>query len=481
MNQSIKRGFALFLVLVMCITFVPVFQLDVNSASTVDNNVTYKYDGKYVYNWGEREEVATFLSPMALEFYKKYNITYEDMANYDGGTSKNNVPSSEMYKELQSLMKKAHSHQTSYGETRPLYKYTDCENNGNLISSFYSGVLIGPAWDGGSTWNREHTWPNSKGLGGNDENDIMMLRPTSSSENFSRGNKAYGESGGYYFPNSESNGDHDVRGDVARIFLYIYIRWGNTSYAWGTSGVMECPEVLLEWMKEDPVDTWELGRNDSVQAITGTRNVFIDYPELAFVLFGEEIPSNMDTPSGMAKEENPSSPPDDNDCNHVYTNGCDKDCNNCGYVRTVNHSYDNDCDTDCNICSYTRTVKHNYDSLCDNSCNECGQTREPNHFYNGWKVIEKATNDAPGLEKRTCLYCRDVEERVIPKLDTPNDEKPSEPSDSDTSNDKDTDVPSQGENDGDGEQDEPIGFFEKIAQFFKNLFQKIASLFKKKK
>ena len=243
---------------------------------------------------------------------------------------------------------------------------------------------------------------------------------------------------------------------------------------------MESPEVLLEWMKEDPVDTWELGRNDSVQAITGTRNVFIDYPELAFVLFGEEIPSNMDTPSGMAKEENPSSPPDDNDCNHVYTNGCDKDCNNCGHVRTVNHSYDNDCDTDCNICSYTRTVKHNYDSLCDNSCNECGQTREPNHFYNGWKVIEEATNDAPGLEKRTCLYCRDVEERVIPKLDTPNDEKPSEPSDSDTSNDKDTDVPSQGENDGDGEQDEPIGFFEKIAQFFKNLFQKIASLFKNK-
>ena len=37
---------------------------------------------------------------------------------------------------------------------------------------------------------------------------------------------------------------------------------------------------LLRWIEEDPVDTWELGRNDSVEAITGTRNVFVDYPEL---------------------------------------------------------------------------------------------------------------------------------------------------------------------------------------------------------
>ena len=69
---------------------------------------------------------------------------------------------------------------------------------------------------------------------------------------------------------------------------------------------MESPEVLLEWMEEDPVDTWELGRNDSVQAITGTRNVFIDYPELAFILFGEDIPSDMETPSGIAKNQSSS-------------------------------------------------------------------------------------------------------------------------------------------------------------------------------
>ena len=84
-------------------------------------------------------------------------------------------------------MKSKHTYIIGYSENNNLLQYTDCENGGGTISSFYSGASIGPDWDGGSTWNREHTWPNSKGLNGNDENEIMMLRPTASSENFSRG------------------------------------------------------------------------------------------------------------------------------------------------------------------------------------------------------------------------------------------------------------------------------------------------------
>ena len=67
---------------------------------------------------------------------------------------------------------------------------------------------------------------------------------------------------------------------------------------WGASGVIESKDILLKWMEEDPVDTWELGRNDAVQAITGTRNVFVDYPELAFELFNEDVPADYDSPSG---------------------------------------------------------------------------------------------------------------------------------------------------------------------------------------
>ncbi len=261
-------------------------------AATVD----YVYSGKYVYNWGTREEVATFMSPNAEKWYTKNNTSYEELASLSGSSSVSSVPSSTLYKELKSLMSSNHKHITDYGETKDLFRYTDCENSGGKISSFYSGKAIGPTWDGG--WNREHTWPNSKG-DGDAEDDIMMLRPTSTSENSSRGNKAYGQSSGYYNPNSESGGKHDLRGDVARIMLYVYCRWGNTTRMWGTAGVMESRDVLLQWVEEDPVDTWELGRNDSVETITGTRNVFVDYPELIFVLFDADIPTDYQSPSGM--------------------------------------------------------------------------------------------------------------------------------------------------------------------------------------
>ena len=293
MNLTIKRWIAGFLCLILCVGMLP----GIVAAADVD----YVIKENTILNWGNREETATFLSPNAESFYEDNHVTYEDLAKLSGSSDVAGVPESELYLALQELMASNHTYQTSYDATRPLYRYTDCQNgDDSSISSFYSGVSIGPEWDKGETWNREHTWPNSKGLAGNDENDIMMLRPTEKSENGSRSNKAYGESGEYYHPNSESGGKHDLRGDVSRIMLYTYVRWGNTQRMWGTQGVMESKEVLLKWMQEDPVDTWELGRNDSVESITGTRNVFVDYPELAFAMFGESVPATMVTPSGNA-------------------------------------------------------------------------------------------------------------------------------------------------------------------------------------
>ena len=298
MKQTMKRISAALLALLICLSLTVGIPAPAQAAT-----VNYVTANGVIKNWGNRGEEATFMSPNAEKFYTNNSTSYAELSEYSGASNVNSVPSSALYRELKSLMSSNHDHITSYNETKDLYQYTDCQNSGKTtskISSFYSGTLIGPSWDGGSTWNREHTWPNSKGLGGSDENDIMMLRPTSKSENSSRGNNAYGESGSYYDPNNESNGKYNLHGDVARIMLYQYVRWGNTSYMWGTSGVMENKTVLLKWMEEDPVDTWELGRNDSVESITGTRNVFVDYPELAFLMFDAQIPTDMTTPSGEA-------------------------------------------------------------------------------------------------------------------------------------------------------------------------------------
>ena len=304
-------------------------------------------------------------------------------------------------------MTSAHKHQTSYGETKDLYKYTDCINNDyNHISSFYSGKELTGNWDGAATWNREHTWPNSKGLGGNDENDIMMLRPTWVQENSSRGNTAYGEGSSYYHPNSESNGNYDLRGDVARICLYVYVRWGNTSRMWGSSGVMESKTVLLKWMEEDPVDTWEMGRNDAVQSITGTRNVFVDYPEYAFLLFGAEIPSDMVTPSGEASE---------GACDHSWNNAdCDtpQTCSKCGKINgsALGHAWDSG--------KITTNVTCTVNGVKLFTCTRCGTTQNTTiaatgHKWSDWVIDKEVTATENGSKHRDCATCGSTETVVI--------------------------------------------------------------------
>lgn len=300
MSNPTKRALSLMVVIALCLSFiVPSVQLPAAAESAVE----YKYSGNYIYNWGNRDEVATFLSPNAVSFYQGNGVSYNALAQLAGAENVADVPSTPLFHELQNLMKDNHSHTTSYDETTGLYQYTDCLNNAEdttKISTFYTGKLVGPGWDSGKTWNREHVWPNSKGLNGKDENDIMMLRPANPSTNSGRGNEAFGISGSYYDPNELGQ---NVRGDIARVLLYQYVRWGNASKMWGAAGVIESKDVLLDWMVEDPVDTWEMGRNDSVESITGTRNVFVDYPELAFILFGEEVPANYTSPSNGTSVE----------------------------------------------------------------------------------------------------------------------------------------------------------------------------------
>lgn len=297
MKNLFKRTSAVLLALMIVISLLAIPGAAANKITTPAtgytkaSDVNYVKSGSYVVNWGARGEDCVFLSSYAESFYTGDN-TFDKLSTLSGGSSQSNAHQSALYSALQTLMKSKHTKQTNYQETRYMYCYTDCvKGDYSKISSFYSGTTLNGTWGSSPSWNREHTWPNSKGLGGNDENDIMMLRPTATSENSSRGNTAYGESSSYFDPGVST------RGDVARIVLYVYVRWGNTSKMWGTGGVMQSMDVLLKWMQEDPVDTWEMGRNDAVQSITGTRNVFVDYPELAWLLFGKNVPAGITTPS----------------------------------------------------------------------------------------------------------------------------------------------------------------------------------------
>ena len=138
MKLLAKRSLAWMLSLLMCISLLSGLVL----TTSADSTVNYVYSGKYIYNWGDRDTVATFLSPNAIEFYEDNNVTYEQLAAYAGSSNTSSVPSSNLYKQLQTLMKNNHSHETSYDETRNQFRYTDCQNNGSPTSiSVPSGIL----------------------------------------------------------------------------------------------------------------------------------------------------------------------------------------------------------------------------------------------------------------------------------------------------------------------------------------------------
>ena len=394
---------------------------------TEASDVVYKTTNGYIANWGARGEDCVFLSKYATQYYTG-SYTFETLSQKSGGSTQSNASSSELYKALQNMMKSKHDYETSYKGTRDLYCYTDCLRNDIAhISSFYSGKQLNGAWDNGKTWNREHTWPNSKGLSGNDENDIMMLRPTSVSENSDRGNIAYGESSKYYDPGVA------VRGDCARIVLYVYTRWGNTQYMWGEGGVMESMSVLLKWMEEDPVDTWEMGRNDAVESITGVRNVFVDYPEYAWLLFGKSVPADVTTPSGGSETE---------DCTHKTTeirNAKDATCTEAGYsgdthcancgellkkgstVTALGHNYANGICTRCGIaepCAHKTTEIRNAKEA---TCTENGYTGDIYCANCGTKVYSGVTIKALGhdYEDGACTRCGEKDPDATEKPDDP--------------------------------------------------------------
>lgn len=201
----------------------------------------------------------------------------------------------------------------SYNTLRDAYVGVDRDLNtpGNIIG-YYDGKSMNGTWDGGATYNREHTWPQSKGANKSIPmgHDMQSVRPTNKSINSSRGNDAYGENGSTYYDTDDvtiNNPDYrkenlgSYRGDAARVILYDYIVYGeagghkNRLYngnaqllnKLGTSGVFESIFILLKWHMQDPPSLTEMVRNDGAQDYQGNRNPVIDFPELALQIFLE--------------------------------------------------------------------------------------------------------------------------------------------------------------------------------------------------
>ena len=163
-------------------------------------------------------------------------------------------------------------------------------NNANNLILVYLGTSVSGVWDGGSTWNREHVWPQSL-LGvsavnnvANAASDLQNLKPANPAENSSRSNK--------YFDNITSahtyNPRDAVKGDIARILLYMDLAYSNLNLVntYPATYQMGKLDVLLQWHLQDPVDDFERNRNEIIFEYQKNRNPFIDHPEFVEKIWG---------------------------------------------------------------------------------------------------------------------------------------------------------------------------------------------------
>ncbi|PIS10165.1 MAG: nuclease, partial [Bdellovibrio sp. CG10_big_fil_rev_8_21_14_0_10_47_8] len=143
----------------------------------------------------------------------------------------------------------------------------------------------------GTILNTEHTWPQSRFTGrfsrDLQKSDLHHLFPTDSEMNSHRSALHFGDvaetvenlkcsesrlghaqSGEIVFEPPKAH-----RGNVARAIFYFATR-----YEMKINDQEE--SSLKKWNHDDPVDAFEMERNDEIQDLQGNRNPYIDMPEL---------------------------------------------------------------------------------------------------------------------------------------------------------------------------------------------------------
>ncbi|NLF37937.1 ribonuclease [bacterium] len=181
----------------------------------------------------------------------------------------------------------------------------------SLILLVYSGYSVSGAWDGGVTWNREHLWPQSRGVTASPANsDLFNLRPCNPAVNSSRGNKWF-DNGGTppAYPLAPECAATATtwqprpveQGDIARALFYMDTRYDGSDP--GTPDLqlvntaptgcqMAVLFTLVQWHFDDPVSETERRRNHLIFTDWQTnRNPYVDHPEYVPSIYGVPEPA----------------------------------------------------------------------------------------------------------------------------------------------------------------------------------------------
>ncbi len=190
--------------------------------------------------------------------------------------------------ELESALRTEHAgHDTlNYTEAR-VHMFAWIDNVDGEVEGVYTGKKVATVEiPDASQLNTEHTWP--QGRSGGDpatESDLHHIFPTDPDANQERASLNFGvvvnaewEVGGSK-RGRDAGGDtrfeprDQHKGDAARAIFYYAVIYGQDVPAYEE-------EVLRQWHADDPPDDRERRRNQAIDNVQGSRNPFIDFPEL---------------------------------------------------------------------------------------------------------------------------------------------------------------------------------------------------------
>mgnify|MGYP003310047640 CR=1 FL=1 len=191
----------------------------------------------------------------------------------------------------------------------------DPDNPANVIL-LYTGMSVDASqeYNDGKGWTREHVWAKVHGGFGTEPGagtDAHHLRPVHTEINSARSSRWFAECSVPVYFNGQPTGCYksdsewlwkpraEVLGDVARMIFYMatryegengepdleivdYIPKGDNS----TAPVFAKLSDLLKWNMLDPVDSFEMNRNNVVFRYQKNRNPFIDHPEYVNMIWG---------------------------------------------------------------------------------------------------------------------------------------------------------------------------------------------------
>lgn len=222
------------------------------------------------------------LDPVAFNIPTVIKAYYADLAVTTDGDLNYEFVSDHTVKNHTTILSYGQRHEFLYNAD------ADLDNPDNVIlmytgeSRYYEEYTSGTNSYSPQTFNTEHIFPQSKLSTEDAVTDLHHLRSADADINSLRSNYPYADGSGAYKLIGEDEwfpGD-EWKGDVARMVFYLNVRYGEEFVKVG--GL----DLLLKWNKEDPVSDFEIQRNNVIYAAQGNRNIFIDNPYIATLIWG---------------------------------------------------------------------------------------------------------------------------------------------------------------------------------------------------